>query len=345
MKDLVASLPTHRQLVDPCITPRFVPTCSSKLLDGLAMIAEEGNLRIQSHMAESAGQVAWVRGMHDGKDDSLVLQEVCRSQTPSHGRCSPAVADPSITHRSTGSLILVPSWRTAPTPHLATLLDWPQQVLPLPIVRSPTSTSRPSVDYLCTKPSTQAYKSVWDPTSREAINSGSTTVCVGQSEHLDYELEMLENPLERSVGKSLSIWRRWVELRHLDWMIVSDRLRSGSLLMLNLFSSGERGARWIGLMRDCRSRTCAKGGGVTDVTQIGRECGYKVDVCESCRHGVLITCCPPPIVLARPQRSFANLLSRSGSALLCSSHFASFASGQTLSPALASSSYYNGGCK
>ena len=55
-------------LVEPILTPRFVPTCSEKLLRGLGDLSKEQNLRIQSHMAESHDQVLWVqkeRGMED----------------------------------------------------------------------------------------------------------------------------------------------------------------------------------------------------------------------------------------------------------------------------------------
>ena len=65
---LVSHLPLERRLVEPVITPRFVPTCSNDLLSGLGRLSEEKGLRIQSHMAEAHDQVQWVeheRGMND----------------------------------------------------------------------------------------------------------------------------------------------------------------------------------------------------------------------------------------------------------------------------------------
>ncbi|KAL1728585.1 hypothetical protein EV714DRAFT_214809 [Schizophyllum commune] len=54
--------------VAPVITPRFVPTCSPALLDGLGALAKERDVRVQSHLAEAHDQVEWVRaerGMED----------------------------------------------------------------------------------------------------------------------------------------------------------------------------------------------------------------------------------------------------------------------------------------
>jgi guanine deaminase len=65
---LVSHLPPHKRLVEPVITPRFVPTCSNDLLAKLGRLSEERNLRIQSHMAEAHDQMQWVereRGMSD----------------------------------------------------------------------------------------------------------------------------------------------------------------------------------------------------------------------------------------------------------------------------------------
>lgn len=51
-------------LVKPIITPRFVPTCSEKLMKGLAKLAEKYNLKIQSHLSENEGEIEWVRSLH-----------------------------------------------------------------------------------------------------------------------------------------------------------------------------------------------------------------------------------------------------------------------------------------
>jgi len=66
---LVDHLPSHKRLVEPVLTPRFVPTCSEELLCGLGRLAkEDGGVRIQSHMAESKDMVDLVkaeRGVQD----------------------------------------------------------------------------------------------------------------------------------------------------------------------------------------------------------------------------------------------------------------------------------------
>ena len=59
-------------LIEPILTPRFVPTCSDALLHGLGEFAARGRssipLRIQSHLAESEDQVAWVKSTRHADD-------------------------------------------------------------------------------------------------------------------------------------------------------------------------------------------------------------------------------------------------------------------------------------
>ncbi len=62
-------------LVEPVLTPRFVPTCSEELLDGLGKLAREENVRIQSHLAEARDQVNWVE-RERGKQDIDVFDSV-----------------------------------------------------------------------------------------------------------------------------------------------------------------------------------------------------------------------------------------------------------------------------
>jgi guanine deaminase len=60
------------RLIEPILTPRFVPTCSDPLLHGLGELAAQGrnsiSLRIQSHLAESEDQVAWVKSTRHADD-------------------------------------------------------------------------------------------------------------------------------------------------------------------------------------------------------------------------------------------------------------------------------------
>lgn len=72
---LVDHLPPHRRLVEPVVTPRFVPTCSDELLNGLAKMSSSRSLRIQSHLAEAHDQVQWVK-TERGVDDMEVFDRV-----------------------------------------------------------------------------------------------------------------------------------------------------------------------------------------------------------------------------------------------------------------------------
>ena len=65
---LVEHLPTHRRMIEPVLTPRFVPTCTNDLLEGLGKYAEEQKLTIQSHLAEAKDQVEWVRAERNMED-------------------------------------------------------------------------------------------------------------------------------------------------------------------------------------------------------------------------------------------------------------------------------------
>lgn len=45
----------------PIITPRFIPSCDKKLLDGLGELALKNKLPIQSHLSETPSEVAYVK--------------------------------------------------------------------------------------------------------------------------------------------------------------------------------------------------------------------------------------------------------------------------------------------
>ncbi|KAK4047633.1 hypothetical protein OIV83_005291 [Microbotryomycetes sp. JL201] len=63
-------------LVEPVLTPRFEPTCTSELLSEVQRISNETGIRIQSHMCESAGQVAWSKQLLSGKTDVSEFNEL-----------------------------------------------------------------------------------------------------------------------------------------------------------------------------------------------------------------------------------------------------------------------------
>lgn len=48
-------------LVRPIITPRFVPSCSDKMLSALGQYAAETGLPVQSHLSENRSEIDWVK--------------------------------------------------------------------------------------------------------------------------------------------------------------------------------------------------------------------------------------------------------------------------------------------
>lgn len=51
-------------LVKPIITPRFIPTCSNELMDGLSKLSEKYNVPVQSHLSENLSEIKWVKELH-----------------------------------------------------------------------------------------------------------------------------------------------------------------------------------------------------------------------------------------------------------------------------------------
>ncbi len=48
----------------PILTPRFVPTCSTDLMEGLGALQKQYRLPVQSHLSENPSEVDWVRQLH-----------------------------------------------------------------------------------------------------------------------------------------------------------------------------------------------------------------------------------------------------------------------------------------
>ena len=62
MKMLKAHMDEHGQgRVTPIITPRFVPSCSDKMLTALGQYAKETGLPVQSHLSENRSEIDWVK--------------------------------------------------------------------------------------------------------------------------------------------------------------------------------------------------------------------------------------------------------------------------------------------
>lgn len=52
------------EMVKPIVTPRFIPTCSDKLLEELGELAEKADVPIQSHLSENQGEISFVKELH-----------------------------------------------------------------------------------------------------------------------------------------------------------------------------------------------------------------------------------------------------------------------------------------
>ena len=77
-RDLIAyvrALPGNEGgLVRPVITPRFIPSCSDPLLEGLGALADESGCPVQTHCSESDWEHAFVLERH-GKTDTRSLDD------------------------------------------------------------------------------------------------------------------------------------------------------------------------------------------------------------------------------------------------------------------------------
>jgi guanine deaminase len=70
-----STLAKQLALVQPVVTPRFIPTCSLALLHGLGELAEKYGVRIQSHAAESLDEEAFVDQLFPGTRDTQILRD------------------------------------------------------------------------------------------------------------------------------------------------------------------------------------------------------------------------------------------------------------------------------
>lgn len=57
------------RFVRPAITPRFIPTCTTEVLDGLGKLAAKYNLPVHSHISEDIGEMEVVRGRYPEYDN------------------------------------------------------------------------------------------------------------------------------------------------------------------------------------------------------------------------------------------------------------------------------------
>ena len=60
-KAWLREIPKDYRNCRPILTPRFTPTCSDSLLEGLGRLMAEEGLPLQSHLSENKAEIAWVK--------------------------------------------------------------------------------------------------------------------------------------------------------------------------------------------------------------------------------------------------------------------------------------------
>ena len=78
------------------ITPRFVPSCSPALLQGLGDLARQHGCHVQSHISESLDNDAFVSQLHPEVllatyPDFRILTKICHPDNVYQGRLSSVV--------------------------------------------------------------------------------------------------------------------------------------------------------------------------------------------------------------------------------------------------------------
>jgi len=63
-EEIITKFKDKSPLVKPIITPRFVPSCSRELLQGLGELSVKYNMPVQSHLSENKGEIAWVKDLY-----------------------------------------------------------------------------------------------------------------------------------------------------------------------------------------------------------------------------------------------------------------------------------------
>ncbi|MBP7965081.1 MAG: guanine deaminase [Paludibacteraceae bacterium] len=60
-RELMDNWDKKDNLVRPILTPRFIPSCTPEMLKVLGDFAMSHNLKVQSHLSENKGEIAWVK--------------------------------------------------------------------------------------------------------------------------------------------------------------------------------------------------------------------------------------------------------------------------------------------
>ena len=59
----------NESLVKPIITPRFAPSCTKELMDGLGQLSAKYHVPVQSHISENKDEIAWVKDLFPEAND------------------------------------------------------------------------------------------------------------------------------------------------------------------------------------------------------------------------------------------------------------------------------------
>ncbi|NBG89050.1 amidohydrolase family protein [Isachenkonia alkalipeptolytica] len=62
--EIIEKYADQSDLVRPILTPRFVPVCSTPLMEKLGAFARDHSVFVQSHISENQGEVDWVKELH-----------------------------------------------------------------------------------------------------------------------------------------------------------------------------------------------------------------------------------------------------------------------------------------
>lgn len=65
-RNWLQAIPKEYRHCHPILTPRFTPTCSDALMEGLGKIKEEKGIPLQSHLSENKAEIAWVKELCPG---------------------------------------------------------------------------------------------------------------------------------------------------------------------------------------------------------------------------------------------------------------------------------------
>ena len=63
--------------VKPILTPRFAPTCSKRLMEGLGELAKKYDIGVQTHLVESREEAAWAKELYPEFGSDGLIYERC----------------------------------------------------------------------------------------------------------------------------------------------------------------------------------------------------------------------------------------------------------------------------